>query len=300
MNQKTEGTLVLDGLLEGRLPPDPKVIERVRAWIDFAARLGLRYSLETDLNSFSILADDRPISVAQLRPDPARCIADALDELLKVFPEDERAALVSTIRSEEYRPGVAVRTLYVVGGDGTIQTREEQVEASTVAPPRQMSRREKLKLIGIGIGVAALLLAVSALFVDYPALFGRLREAVSPLDAQALPVDLGPFAQFFAVETRELRKGGRELVLTLKRTDAFPRTTEGCQRLIAQAEDAIGQRLAIEALARGYIRCEMFDKEGHCIGFSTERIAALRHEETVELALPLPRQVRLARLAFTY
>jgi hypothetical protein len=282
------------------LPADPKVAERVRAWIGFAEHLGLRWSLETDVGSFSILADDRPVAVARLGPDPARCIADALDELLKVFPEAERPALVSTIRSVEYRPGVAVRTLFAIGGDGRVHTREERAEAATVAPPRRLSWRERLRLIGIGLGVAAVLVAVSALFVDYGALFGRLREAVTPLDAEALPVDLGPFAPFLTIEKRELRQGGRELVLTVKRTAAFPLTPEACERLLARGDGGIVGRLAVEALARGYVHCELFDRDGACIGFTVERIAPLRERETLELALPVPRRARLVRLAFTY
>ena len=103
MSDKVEGTVVLDGLLEGKLPPTPDAADRLREWIRDVRSLGVRFSLDIEGGAFSILPENRPISVSAFGEAPADAIVNALNQLLKVFPVGQRGQLFSTLRSVEYR-----------------------------------------------------------------------------------------------------------------------------------------------------------------------------------------------------
>lgn len=297
--EKLEGTLILDGLLEGRVPSDGGAA-RLREWVNFAASLGLRFSLEVEGQAFSLLADNRPIQVESLRSTPSKLVEDSLGELLKVFAPEERARLFSTLRSIEYRKGLEVQTLFVIGADGRIDVREEAVAAATKAPPRPLTGKEKLRLAAAGLGIAALIFAVSALFVDYGALWDTIRDAVVPMRAANVEVDAKRFESYFSVEEKKIGRGGRTMVLTLKRTDAFPGDDAAIERAMQKAGTSVSARLALEALAKGYVRCEFFDRKNEFLGFAPGRIRKLRVEQIFDLSVPMPRRRRPARIVITY
>jgi len=299
MNEKVEGTLVLDGLLEGKIPRQPGAEGRLREWVAAVASANLRFSLELEGGSFSILADNRPIPAEDLAPSPTERIAAAVGELLKLFPPQERRSIFSTLRSVEYRAGAEVQTMYAIGADGAIRVRERTVEAATTRALRPLGRREKLRIGLIGVVVALLVFLVSSIFVDYRAVLDRILEAVVPPDAAALKVETGAFADYFSVEQKSFR-GGKAAVLTLKRGKAFPLDEAAVEELLAKAGKSVSARLAVEALARGYVRCEYFDKKDKFLGFTTQRISGLREAESIELVLPLPGEGRLARIVITY
>ena len=96
MNEHTEGTLILEGLVEGRVPDSDEAEARLHEWVRFAATIRLRFSLEIDGSHFSLLPDDAAIETDALGPDPAERLRQALDQLLKVFPDTGRGAVLST------------------------------------------------------------------------------------------------------------------------------------------------------------------------------------------------------------
>ena len=300
MTGKTEGTVVLEGLLEGKAPSLHDIEGNLRQWVAFAASRGLTFNLEIDGNSVSILAENAAASSAELGAEPSERIAEVLDRLLDIFPPADVPRLTSTIRSREYREGLEVQTLYAVGPDGRIHTRRRQVDAETTPPPRPLTRKQKIRLAAMGLGVAALVFAVSAIFVDYQALFRDIVSRVMPFDLDGLTVESDAFGPYFTVEKKEVIRGGRTVVLTVKRTAAFPLDDESLNRLAAKPGDALSNRLAVEAVARGYVRCEFFDKDGRFQGSTMERIAGLRSRQTIELKLPIPSDRRLARIVVRY
>ena len=200
MSEKTEGTLVLDGLIEGKLPDDPGAEDILREWLDFAESLKLSFNLEIDGNSFSILADDRPIRAEDLGPRPEERIADALGQLVKAVPAQKGQRIFSTIRSTEYLPGSEVQTIYALGRDGTIQTSERTLEAETTPPPRQLTRREKVRRAAIGVVVATVILGVSSLFIPYGRVYDYTVGRIVPSSVDALKVETGSFKDYFTVE----------------------------------------------------------------------------------------------------
>jgi hypothetical protein len=300
MNDKTEGTLVLSGILEGKLPGGAEFEDRLRQWIEFANSLGLAFHLELEGNSYSILADSKPLPVEAIGPDPAEKVAAALGELLKVFGDDERRQVFSTIRSVEYRKGQEVQTLFHVGPDGDVRMRERTVEADTSPAQHRLTRREKIRIGAIGLVVALAVFGVSSLFVEYRALFARVAEGITPLRAEALEIDTSTFRSYFRVGKKTIESGGKALRLTLTRTDAYPKSDQELARLIGEAQENLARRLAAEALASGYVRCEVFDKQGRFLGFEMQRIAGLRQGPSADLVLPLPTKQRPARIVITY
>lgn len=298
--EKTEGTLFLDGILEGRLPKAPDGSQRLREWKDFAESHGLGFSLQIEGAAFSLLTDSRPMAVEKLGDSPSDVIRQALDQLLTIFSPEERRGLASTVRSIEYRKGVEVQTLYLVGSDGSIRCRERSISASTEAPPRRLKLREKVYLSAIALLIALLVLALSSFFVNYRVLWSALVEGVTPLDTRALEIETTHFTTYFFVAKASLTSDRTSLVLTVKRTPAFPRDDASVRARFEAAGNSVPERLALEALARGYVRCEFFDRDGKFLSYSWQRIAELREKETVDLLIALPPKDRPARIVLSY
>jgi len=149
--------------------------------------------------------------------------------------------------------------------------------------------------------VAIVLLALSSLFVDYRGLLRDAWDRFTPLNPEGLQVETGLFADYFTIGKKSASTGGREAVLTLKRTAAFPRTDLDCEKLLeSDLAEHLPYRFTVEALARGYVRCELYAKNGDFLGTSLERIAPLREKETFDLVIPMPRGRSPAKIVITY
>ncbi|KPJ54260.1 MAG: hypothetical protein AMS16_04865 [Planctomycetes bacterium DG_58] len=300
MSEKIEGTLRLEGLVEGHLPDEAETETRLREWVRFAAGMRLRFALEVDGNRFSLLADNTPVSAKAVGAVPSETIAEALTELLKVFPERSGSEVLSTVRSVEYRKGEEVQTLYSFTADRSVDTHQRTLKARTKAPPQPLTLKERLRLAAFGLGIALVVFAASAVFVDYGKLLRNIIEDVRPYDAAQLDVDVETFAGYFALQKKTVDRSEGLLVLTLKRSKSYPKTDADLDRLLADAQPSHRRRLALDAIARGYVRCECFDREHRFIGFVEKRIGSLREKETVEVSVPLPRKDRLKRVVLTY
>src|ERR1700744_6558786 len=99
MSDKVEGTVILDGLVQGKVPALPGTEQKLRDWAQFARSANLVFNLEINGGTFGFLADQTPLAVPDLGHDPADTIKAALGELLKIFPPAERSAVFSTLRS---------------------------------------------------------------------------------------------------------------------------------------------------------------------------------------------------------
>lgn len=299
MNGKTQGTIVLDGLIEGRLPNRPDGEQALREWLDEAAASSLRFSLQVEAGTFSLLADNRPVAAAELGREAADTISAALRALVRLFGPTEPGSLQSTLRSVEYRRGEAVQTLYTVRADGTVEVVARTVDAQTVAPPRPLTTAEKVRFAAAGLAAALAILLASSFVVDYERLLGKAVEAARPFRADELAVDAGPFERYVSIVSKA-RRGEDALALGLKRSGQFPLSSRDVDRLFAAAGGSVAARLTVEALARGYVRWEYFDGEGTFLGQAVGRIADLRRRESIVVVLALPREGRPVRLVMAY
>jgi hypothetical protein len=300
MSARIEGTFRLDGLLEGPRPETPEQESRLHHFVNLAARRNIEFQLEVEGDTFSLLAGSTPAKLPSPGTDLTDEIRQLLVQLLSPLPAQALSRVNSSLRSIEYRKGVEVQTVYAIRPDGTVEFRQRTVETETESAPHPRSRKDQIKMVLTGIGVACLLLLVSSFFVDYGSLLNQTLRTLSPLDAAKIALDASAYQKYFSVETCALRRQGDALLITLKRTPAYPLKESDFDAAQTAAEPSLRERLSVEALAHGYVRCEYFDDQGAFLGFSSERIEGLRTNETVELVLPLPRQRRLGRIVITH
>ena len=299
MAEKVEGTFYLDGLIEGPIPSVPDAEEKLRTWTRQTARQNLRFSLEVDGGTFSLLGSTHRVPVDTLIESPKHAVIHAMEELLRAFPPTERTNLVSTVHSIEYRVNLEVQTLYAIGPDGSVQTRQRNVETKTTAPPQPLSRKQKLKMVLMGLLITVALVGISAFFIDYRGMIADIVDELTPLDVTQIEVNTDPFTEYFTISQKTINKKNRTLVLTLHREAGFPLNVSELQRAYDQATK-LPLRLTLEALAQGYVRCERFDKDGLFLDVSLVRIEPLRTHPTIQIELPLPRDKRLGRVSLSY
>jgi hypothetical protein len=291
MSEKVVGTFLLDGLIQGPLPAGDSPEGTLRAWVAGVKRHGIVFHLQTDGGSFSLLPEPEPIKVSQLGDNPAETVADALDDLLELLDDDQRPAVMSTIRSREYRPGQEVQTLYVLDSDGRIDSRSRTVAAETTDPPQPVSGREKVKMGLVALAVVAVVLGISTFFVDYRGLAAKF----FPPDPAAVEVQAPAFDGLVKVGDKHVAKGGRALIIKLSRGARYPADAAAMEQLYSGAT-SMPARLAAESLGRGYVRLELFDADGKFVGHRDARVSELSQKETIELAVPLSNEYRLGRV----
>lgn len=296
MADKIEGTVVLDGLLEARMGDLVDGEQALRRWRDRAEQAGLIFSLEIQHDSFSILADSHPLQAEKLG-DVTETIRRCLQELIDLFPD--RAGMLSTIRSVEYQPGLAVQTLYTIAPDGNVAARSRTIDSKTTPPPQPIPVKRKIRLALAGLAIAVVLLLLSSFILPYGEYYRQIVGRFIPLDVSAVEVDAGAFDRYFTVPERRKAAQPHRLVLTLQRTKDYP-LTPADQDKLATDESSLRKRLALEAVVRGYLRCELFDSEGKYLDTVLVRIAPLREKEKMELSLPLRYDYKLGKVLFTY
>lgn len=303
VTRNIEGTISFDGLIEGRIPADfaHEVEPKLREWVTFARSAGVKFALEVDGTTFSLLVDSQPLPIARIGEDPAATIKQLLGQLLQAFPPPHRTGVFSTLRSSEFKPGVEVQTIYTIVPPGRVDIQERQVDASTQKPEEPLSNSERIKLGVYGLVVAAIVLAIGSLFIDYGALWSQISNTVRPIDTEQIAIETGAYADLLSVEKIETQSIDRKLclVVTVKPAEGFPRTDE---QLDARWQEAatLQEKLAIEALARRAMRVEQYDAEGKLI--ATSEVALTRADEggKLRLVIPITRKTRPASVRLLY
>ncbi len=301
MSEKTEGTIGLDGLIEGQLPTEvPDFEAHLKDWVRLLARMGLQVELEVDGSSFNLLASPRRVAVSRLGGPPAHQIGQAVEQLVQAFPDVAQSQVFSTLRSVEYRTNEEIQTVYVIRPDGTVETPQRSVEAATTPPPKPPTKGEWLRVFLGGLALIAVVFGLSSIFVDYGSLFRSLWHRVVPIDAEALDVDASRFSAYFEVTKRERGPQSKFVRLTLAATSAYPKSPEAFEAAYAAPDLSFERRLTLDALARGYVTFEVFDEDGKHLASRRLRIRALGDEETLVVDVYVPRDPRPERLVLTW
>jgi len=306
--EKLEGTILLDGLIEGRLS-DEQVEEKLRQWVEFMGSMGLRFNLDVGGSAFSILPDNQAVSTAKLAPSPDDAIRQGIEQLIKVLPEADRGSVFSTLRSAEFRKNEEVQSLYVVAslpggapGNTEVQVQSRSVDAKTVAPPKPISVRDKVKLALLGLVFAAAFFGIAMLFPPVREKLAEFVGAIKPVTVEAVTVRAEAFKDYFTAAPKELSRGSRVLVITLTPTAAYPKTEEALQAEFAKT-DTLTKKLAVEALAKGYVRIELVDADGVTFSAQEFRIRDLEKKESLDLEVPVTageKKRRLERVEIRY
>ena len=300
MSEAIEGTLLLDGLIEGRLPDDPDVRDKVEQWVEFAKEVNLGFTCDITGSSFSLLPDNEPIQVSRLGDTPDDTIKQALDQLLEQLPADMRSGVFSTLRSCEYKRNEEVQSVYGVNPDGTIEVAKRTVEAETVAPPEPISLGTKVKFGLFGLLLAVVLIGMTYFLPGTNRLWKSAEQAVNPPEPSEIVVAEGAFKPYFTVSNKEVDGGKRKLIVTLKRTDAYPKNNKEIDAAAQAAGTSVSKRLVVEAIAKGYLRVDLLGPEVGYYATAELRIGALSKREEIQVAVPLPTRHKLDRVYFRY
>lgn len=301
MLEKLQGTMTLDGLIEGKLPDDPQVEVKLRQWIEFMAGMGVHFSLDAGGSGFSVLPDNQPFVCAKLGPAPEDALRQAVDQLVDLLPAAQRGSVFSTLRSSEFRHNEEVQTVYAIGPDGRTQLQSRSVEAKTVAPPQPLALRERIKLAVVGLLIAAIIVGIAFLFPPVREKFSDMVDAATPIAAEDIQVSAAGFEKYFTVQVKEVRRS-RIVVLTIKRTEAYP-TDNAARQKAYDAATTLIERMVIESLQRGQVRIEMVDIEGETYLSAEQRIRSLESKESIEVHVPIQagdKKRRLERVEVRY
>jgi hypothetical protein len=295
MSAKIEGTLTLEGLIEGRLSGGAEPEKAARDWVELAHDAGLSFCLRIEAGFFSLLPSDAPFRADALGKAPEAVIAGLVEQLVRAFPP---GAVTSTLRSTEYTPGTETQRLYLVGADRRVEVRSRSTAMETTPPPRALSGKQQAVIVLAGVAFALTVVGLSALFVDYRALWRHVRRELFAQDVAKITVDGTSFEGYFSV-AKTVLENDETLVITLNRGPLFP-MTEAEESRAAALDQPPAKRLAAEAVIAGYVRCEFFDDQGRFQDQATFPIKDLRSGVSMHLALPLPRSLHIQRVAITY
>lgn len=288
------GTYRLDGMLQGPLPPGSPVVEDMQAWVVSAKENGLHFHPSVDGGKFSILADPAVQKTSRIRKgDLEDLMIDALDAFLALLPDGARTSVYSTVRSEEFRPGTAVQTLYAIGADGKIASEQRLVEVDTEDAAPELTPASIRRAILPGLVVLLLGLLISSFFIDYRKLLSDARNRVVPLSREEVSVDRSPLGKVLEVELAGVDNKRKLLMLKLKRGPAWD------EAMAASPGDNAADWptfLARTAVHRGRLQVELFDKDGKLLNSGEIRVDGLKKTETIEVAVVARLDGRLARV----
>lgn len=286
VQEKTEGMILLDGLVEGRLSGDEQVAAKLEKWVEFAATLGLNFNLDMSGSAFSVLPDNHPTSIEKLGASPEDAIRQTLEQLIGVLPAQDKTSVFSTLRSAEFRTGEEVQSLYVVEPGGKVQVQSRSIAAKTVAPPKPVSTKERVKLALIGLVLALCVFGILMLFPPVREKFAEFIGSIKPVTVEKVTIAAESFGDLIKASPKEFVAGSRVLIVTIERGKDYPTTDALLEEAYAKA-DTLAKKLAIEAIAKGYVRIELIDVEGNIFAEGEFRIRELSTKESIELRVPV-------------
>jgi hypothetical protein len=296
---RIEGAIVFDGLLEGKSPAGD--FERTaRDWMQSLEAFGVRFNLEASGRAFSLLPYSEPVSAGAFGDSPEDDFRELLDRLVRAIGPFAHGQIFSTLRSVRFRPKKDVRALYFVAADGSVRVRVETVAVETPHTPRPLAARRRSATILFGLALGAMALGLTAWIIDLGRRPGGFLHPHAALPIEAVVVDLQPLERFLLLAGRRETENGRGVVLTLQRTDDYPRDDASAALAIREAGTSVSQRLAVEALVRGYVRCELFDGDGNFLRSAEYRVAPLRDRERIDLIVSDDGGVPVARIAIAF
>lgn len=288
------GTYRLDGMLQGPLGPAGPADSDLIAWTAAAKSEGLHFHLALEGNSFSIVADPAVRKTSALpAADLSAHLAAALGNLVCLLPESSRPGAFSTVRSEEFRPGSAVQTVYVIRPSGTVAAEQRVVEtATTPAPPEITARSLRRAVLPALLALIAGLFA-SSFFIDYSKLFADARDQVAPLAIEEITLDTTALGGCVEAEITGIVPGRDTLKLRLKRG---PRWSEAVQSTPAGSSTDWAVFLARQAVHQRRLRVDFLDKDGMPVGSAEISLESLHQRDDVEVAVVARLAERLAKV----
>lgn len=278
--------LRLEGLLEGHATGGGDWLDGLRAWrapADFPADL----DVSTRGSRFSILF--APREGARGDDGSEARIAAALADLLKGAPPGSIGSVASTVRSTRTTPVASILTVYQVDATGAVRTLQQEAEPPPAPAPPTLGQRLRMRQWALALGVLAA--GAFALWQVPP-----VRSTVQGSLGLAPPMPVLAGSDFTDYLEAEILPGPPQ-VLRLARLPGYPRDPAALDAAAASADGLHGM-LALTALARGYIRCEWYDKSGAFLYGADIRVRELAERDRVEVALPVVPRAASLRLLY--
>ncbi len=291
------GTYYLDGLIEGPLGSASDAQARLADWMRLAQQAGYGFSLEIEGSGFSLLGDTARRRAPSPTTDMAEPLRDLLQQLAQSFPLELRSGLFSTVRSVQYGENLETQTIYALGPDGEVDAQQRTVDTATAMPEPPLTRKDHIRFGLVSLVALIAIFGISSLFVDWGDMFTKTMRKVTPVDVDAIAIELGAFEPFFEVTEKDTK--GNKLQLALKRKDAYPKDLAEIERRLTTAK-GLAERKTLEALASGYVRIEVFGAEDKFQGSATLRIADLATKDDVKTMMAFLREDPPTRLRFVW
>jgi len=160
------------------------------------------------------------------------------------------------------------------------------IAAKTIAPPKPVSTKERVKLALIGLFLALAIFGILMLFPPVREKFAEFIGSIKPVTVESVTITTTPFGDLIKATPKEFSAGARVLIITLERGKDYPTTEALLEEAYAKA-DTLAKKLALEAIAKGYVRVELIDVEGNIFAEGEFRIRELSTKESIELRVPV-------------
>ena len=283
------GSIVLEGLIDGPLPPFPDGKERLLEWESFAREQGVPLRVRLEGPNFNALADDEAFPAPRVH-DFAEVTRQVVEQLWKMLPSQERRRLFSTLRSTQYRETTKVETVYAITPDGT-RTESRTCDWKAAAGPSILRRIGPVKLIVlVGMLILGTIFIVSR-FDDLAWIFG----AVPAVDVVVEADELSPY-----VTVTRLEPPGRHTIdIELRREKELPTDLRGLvaeQRGLESRND-LDAWTALDALVvDARVNIDSLDGDGKLLASDTYSVRKLREQSTLVLSVPYHRGTKVLRV----
>jgi hypothetical protein len=288
------GTFRLDGMIQGPLPSDPAVIGNLQAWVVAAKASGLHFHFGLDAPYFSIVADPSVHPTAKLAgPDLAELLSDALNALMDLLPNPNPGNCFSTVRAEEFRPGIAIQTIFVLAADGRIASESRTVSSQTKGAPNKLALAVIRRTAMWALAVILPLLLVSSFFIDYRGLFARAADRMLPPGKENISVSQAALGEFVTVELTGLDRRRGTLGFKLKRGAKWDQALSSTPQ---QSLASWPEYLIHLAIHQRRLRIELYDQAGNHFGGGEISLDGLHQSSSADVEISAALPTRLAKI----
>lgn len=289
--------VVLDGLVEGPVPPFPDGDERLRAWVTLARSVKLDFDLSIEGAGFSLLAERTPIAPGEFE-DFTETVRQALEQLLSLFPRELRGRVFSTVRSTEERADKRVQAVYIVtpkGIDARVRTLDPE------KPPDGGAARPRVSRIAVIIPAAAALIAIvlTLSLVDVKGVWNAVVNRFVALSADDVEVDGAALSRYATLTKVGVDATGRRLVIEMARSAAFPKDLAAYRAEEARvlAEGTLRDlRTLHDMVLGGVVEVTYKNTRGEAVGVELMNVRALQEKEKITLFLRIKDHVGATRV----
>ncbi len=273
----------MEGMLQGPLPSSEVIVDELKSWVEAAKNQGLRFHLQVEGANFSVLADTTISKTSSLKgKDVDELIEDALGSLLKLLPEGSRKGLFSTVRSEEFRPGEAVQTLYAVAPNGEIASQQRTVDVDTEMPPPEITAASVRRFALVALPVLLLMLFVSSFFIDYKKMFSQARDEMVDVTVEEVSVKDSELLDVVEIKLVEIDNRRKLLIFEIERGPGW------AAAIGSSPSDSSGnwqEFLLRQAVHLRVLRVELFDKKGKPLGYGEISLDGLRDHKKAKVGM---------------